>query len=143
VARILVIDDDPAIRGLLRAFLRRTEHEVLLAADGGEGIALFREQRPDLIVTDIFMPEKDGLALILEIAAESDVRVIAISGGGDHGILDYLGDAPEFGAWKTLAKPFSRPVFLGVVEEALQRRGDDEAAGSSSFFADDATTVGS
>ena len=77
---ILIVDDDERFRGFLRRFLLKEGARVLTAANGQEGIEIFKAERPDLVIIDIIMPEKDGLAAIKEIRALSkDTRIIAVS----------------------------------------------------------------
>jgi DNA-binding response OmpR family regulator len=116
MARILIIDDEGELLAILRDTLSKAGHEVYAATNPGQGVALYRSTRPDLIVTDIFIPDVDGLALIRELGQE--VRMIAISGGGKRGKTDILEDARDFGAWRTLAKPFRREELLALVAEA-------------------------
>jgi CheY-like chemotaxis protein len=119
MATILVIDDEPELLAVLRETLTRAGHAVLTATGPAEGLALYRSQRPDVVLTDIFMPNVGGLAVLLELAREAAVKVIAMSGGGARGLVQVLEDAPAFGAWRTLRKPFSRTELLGLVDEAL------------------------
>ena len=91
MARILIIDDDEQVRRYLRKILEAQGHEVVAASDGKLGIELCREEPTDLIITDIFMPEKEGLETIGELRRDyPDVKIIAISGGGRTGNLDFL-----------------------------------------------------
>jgi DNA-binding response OmpR family regulator len=120
-ARILVIDDDPQIREMLRNLFTIAKYEVLVAPDGDEALKLHRANPADLIVTDIVMPEKEGLETILEFRRHFPaVRIIAISGGGKIGPHDYLNTAKAMGAQKTFAKPFSLRELLAAVREVLQ-----------------------
>jgi len=112
-----VIDDDPQLLALLRDALRAAGHAVVVASDGPEGLSRYDEHRPDVVITDIFMPQRDGLDIVLQLAPK--VKVIAISGGGRIEGLDYLNDAVQFGACATLAKPFTVDVLLKTVNEAL------------------------
>ena len=80
--RILVIDDDPLVRRTMERLLQKSGYEVRLAVDGIEGLRAFRTQRPDLVITDIIMPQKEGLDTIRLLRTWSpDVKIIAISGG--------------------------------------------------------------
>jgi DNA-binding response OmpR family regulator len=116
--RILVIDDDPDIREFLSDVLNAAGHTVFTASDGREGLRRYWELRPDLVITDIFMPENNGLDVILELAS-TDASVIAISGGGHVDNVNYLDDALSFGARCTLTKPFTIGALLRAVNEAL------------------------
>ena len=120
MARILIIDDESSVRKVLRHMLERDGHEVVEAPDGHMGLRLYREHPTDLIVTDILMPEKEGIETILELRKTSPgVRILAISGGGRMSKYDLLETAEKFGVAKTLAKPFERQEFLAAVQEML------------------------
>ena len=116
--RILVIDDDPDIREFLSDVLTAAGHTVFTADDGRAGLRRYWELRPELVITDIFMPENNGLDVILELAS-TDTSVIAISGGGHIDNVNYLHDAISFGARCTLTKPFTIAALLSAVNEAL------------------------
>jgi DNA-binding response OmpR family regulator len=122
LARILIIDDDDAIRRPMKVLLERAGHEVVQAADGQEGLRLWREREADLVITDIHMPEKDGIETILELhALRRTVPIIAISGGDQTRRLDLLASAVMLGAVSTLPKPFTLAELLAAVERALGR----------------------
>jgi CheY-like chemotaxis protein len=118
MARILVIDDDRRVQMALRDVLSHFGHDVHVAVDGREGLALYRECRPDLVITDIFMPERDGLDLILDLALYN-ANIIAMSGGGNIDCSDYLDDAIEFGARRGLRKPFTVNALVEAVNELI------------------------
>lgn len=121
MARILVIDDDEQIRSMLRQMLERAGHHVFLASNGIEGIRLYRQEPTDLIITDIIMPEKEGLQTIRELRREFPaLKVIAISGGGAKGNMDFLPAAKMFGAKRIITKPFKTRVMLNTVREVLE-----------------------
>ncbi len=111
--KILVIEDDNDFRETLALTLRDEGYEVAEACDGKQGARMMKEFNPDLVITDILMPEKDGLEIIMMQRKEMpDIKVIAMSGGcvlGPHG---YLETASVLGAKKTLIKPFSRDELL-------------------------------
>jgi len=114
--KILVIDDDYLVRYTLARILRSNRHEVVTAGDGHHGMALFREQRPDLVITDIIMPEQEGIETIRRIRGECpDAKIIAISGGGRICDLDVLAMARKLGADDVIAKPFDAEGLLGRV----------------------------
>ena len=118
--RILVIEDDDSVRKLIRRILEGAGYTVLEAPDGVQGVQVYREQRPDLVLTDIFMPGKEGLETILELGLlDPEVRIIAVSGGGNMGILNPLPMAAKLGALRTLSKPFSGKELVDLVEEIL------------------------
>ena len=105
MARILVIDDEKPIREMLTDILEEEGHEVTCAKDGIEGIAQYRETLHDLIITDVFMPEKSGLETILDLKDEfPQIKIIAMSGA--KGQIDILAMSEEWGADGVLSKPF-------------------------------------
>lgn len=119
--RILVIDDDAQVRVMLRWLLEGAGYEVVDAPDGQEGVRLFRQQPADLVITDIFMPEKDGLEVIQELTRDfPEVKIIAISGGGQTGKVDLLPHAEAFGALRTFQKPLDLRKLLNAVKELLE-----------------------
>jgi len=120
MARILIIDDDDIIRRMLRLMLTKAGYDVLDAADGKEGIELFRENNVDLVITDLIMPEKEGLEMIMELKTDfPDVKIIAMSGGAQMGPEGYLQLADALGAQQTLKKPIARQELLGAIAETL------------------------
>ncbi len=99
----------------------REGYSVFSALDGAEGIKIFEKEKPDLVITDIIMPEKEGLETILELKKNApEVKIIAISGGGRSLPDDYLRTAEYFGADKTLTKPFSKSELLQSIAEVLK-----------------------
>jgi len=118
--QILIIEDDSAVRELILQTLSRAGYQVLSAEDGQQGLNLFRANNPDLVITDIVMPQKEGLQTIIELKQEAPgVKVIAMSGGGRHCNVDYLKLARKFGARRTVSKPFMRDEMLAAVREVL------------------------
>ncbi|MGA1823307.1 MAG: response regulator [bacterium] len=123
MARVLIIDDDPQIRALLRMKLEDDGYEVEEAADGKKGIDFYRQRPAELIITDIVMPTKEGIEMIAELREEyPDVTIIAISGGGLGLAEDYLDWAQHLGAQLTFAKP----VDLDELSEAVHNLIDKE-----------------
>ena len=118
MATILVIDDQESIRALLRATLEGAGHEVTEAPNGRLGLELYRFRPTDLVITDILMPEMNGLDMLLELTREFlHAKVIAISGaGGEQNVLDL---AKLLGARRTFRKPFSVPRLLAAVRYEL------------------------
>jgi two-component system, response regulator, stage 0 sporulation protein F len=116
MASILVIDDEPQIRALLRTVLEGVGHTVTEATNGRDGLALYRQQPADLVVADIYMPEFNGLDLLLELTREFlNVKVIAISGAqGEQASV--LNVAKLLGARQTFHKPLSLEKFLAAVQ---------------------------
>ena len=118
MAKILVIDDDEIIRSLLREFLERDGHEVMEAENGRIGITLFHENGADLVITDLIMPEKEGIETIRELRRDfSDVKIIAISGGGTIGPETYLQMAKSMGADRVFDKPFNMQKMSEAIRE--------------------------
>ena len=118
--RILIIDDDEQVRDLLSEILGRAGYEVLAASNGAEGLRLYRAQPADLVITDLIMPEKEGMETILALRKDfPKVRIIAVSGGGRSGAISYLPIAKSLGAARTVAKPFSKQEILDAVRETL------------------------
>jgi CheY-like chemotaxis protein len=118
---ILLVDDDEEFRTILGESLRRAGYEVREAGDGRQGLTLYRERTADLIITDLIMPEKEGLEMIQEVRLlRPDVKIIAISGGSRDGSSDYLKIAKAFGARQVLAKPFTRDEILNAIKEVLE-----------------------
>ena len=104
--RVLVIDDDPQLLKLYHKKLSAEGFEISLATNGKEGIDLYRRELPDLVVTDLVMPEKEGLEMIQELKQEfPDVKIIAVSGGGRNDPTAYLKVAGYIGAQRTFTKP--------------------------------------
>jgi two-component system response regulator (stage 0 sporulation protein F) len=118
MASILVIDDESAVRTFLRTALEGAGYEVIEASNGLIGLYVYRHRPIDLVITDLYMPEKNGLDMILELTREFlNAKVIAISGvaGGQNG----LDVAKLLGARQTFQKPFSMPELLSAVRYEL------------------------
>lgn len=131
MARILIIDDNPVIRSMLRMMLEDGGHEVAEAGNGNAGLAQFRERAAEVVITDLFMPEKQGMETIEElIRIAPEVKVIAISGGsGDlSDPHDYLNLARRMGAHATLRKPFQMDELLALIHRLLDGAGDSDDA---------------
>lgn len=123
MSRILVIEDDPLTREWLESLLSRNGYVVDLATNGREGLDLFRLHQAELVITDIVMPEKDGIETITDLKRHHPgVKVIAISGGERRpaGVSrDYLNSAKLLGANRALQKPISNEDLLAAVREML------------------------
>lgn len=118
--RILVIDDDEQIRILLRRVMEWAGYEVQEAENGRQGMRFQRSNPADLVITDLIMPEQEGLETIRELKKEFiDLKIIAISGGGRIGPEAYLPAAGELGANRVFSKPFDVKVILQAVQELL------------------------
>jgi YesN/AraC family two-component response regulator len=117
MARILLIEDDDSVRTMLRLTLVHFGHTVIEARNGKQGLALFQHANADLVITDIVMPEKDGLEVVMELREKHpSVKIIAIS-GVDSG--DYLDSARLMGAAKVLLKPFTNDVLMAAINDLL------------------------
>ena len=121
MAKILVIEDESQLSDVLKKMLIRDGHQVLIANDGLEGIKSFHQFNPDLIITDIIMPEKDGIEVIVEVLkVNPDLPIIAISGGRRALTASFnLDSAAMLGAKGVLQKPFTHEQLLEVIESAL------------------------
>lgn len=118
--RILVVDDDAGIRRSLSTLLSRAGYQVVQAGDGSEAIRIWRDRSADLVITDLHMPEKDGIQTIIELLTHSPgVRIIAMSGGGQTKRLDLLGNLTLLGTVLTIEKPFTLTEMMAVVSRAL------------------------
>lgn len=117
---ILIIDDELNILIMLKKMLTRSGYKVNIASDGKEGLGLFKAEPPDLVITDIIMPEKEGLETIREMKMNRpDLKIIAMSGGGKISADSYLDVAAMFGADKVIEKPFSQRDMLSLVNELM------------------------
>jgi len=122
---ILIIDDEPQIRSMIRLILERAGYSAMEAADGVEGIRRFRENPVNLIITDLIMPNKDGIGMIIELKKEfPDAKIIAMSGGGLNRPEGYLRGAQKLGAACTLSKPINRQELLRVVKDTLESKSE-------------------
>ncbi len=123
MAKILVIDDDVIVRETIAQILEERGHQVLSAEDGKRGVAAFRTGRPDLVITDIIMPEQEGIQTITQIRGLApDAKIIAISGGGRIGNTDFLKIARHLGANDVIAKPFDPDDLVSRVDRCLNAR---------------------
>jgi len=118
--RILIVDDEPQMRISLRETLEMAGYRVSEAGDGMEAIDYMSDTKPDVLVTDIIMPEKEGIATIREFRSlYPDLPIIAISGAGSTPGMDFLELAGRLGADRMLAKPFGPHELLNTVREVL------------------------
>lgn len=119
--KILIIDDEPHILLMLKKMLERVGYEIDLAANGNEGLALFKRTPADLVITDIIMPEKEGLETIRAMRRERpDLKIIAMSGGGKVSADNYLEIARIFGASKVIEKPFTQQDMVAAVQGLME-----------------------
>jgi DNA-binding NtrC family response regulator len=119
--RVLIVDDDPGIRRTLHILLSREGFQVSQARDGVEALRLWRDQGGDLVITDLHMPEKNGIETIIELLSHSPgMRIIAMSGGGQTKRLDLLSNASMLGAVLTIEKPFTLSEMMSLVRRAFK-----------------------
>lgn len=123
MAFILVIDDEPLMRRTVRTALEKAGHTVQEAGDGNEGLKKFAAAKPDLVITDIVMPDREGVETVGELRRlDAQLPIIAISGGGAVGGTLFLDLASQLGATATATKPIRNADLLRLVEECLGRR---------------------
>ena len=125
MARMLVIDDDPSVRSLVSGLLEACGHSVVVAENGRAGMRAFEKDRIDLVVTDIVMPEQEGIATISAIRRLSPtVPILAISGSNTVGRYgDYLQAAEVLGASATLPKPLRPDDLIETIDRLLGAHG--------------------
>ena len=120
--KVLIVEDEPELLTLMADSFRRADVEVYTARNGEVGLELFRTIHPDLVITDIVMPAKEGVSLIMDIKKTgSDAPVIAISGGGTRSCKDYLRWAKELGAALVLQKPFRMSILLMMARFLMEK----------------------
>jgi YesN/AraC family two-component response regulator len=120
MAKILVIDDEPSILLMIKKMLEKEGHLVDIALNGRDGLELFEEFEPALLITDIIMPQKEGLEIILELKKKHpELKIIAISGGGRIGPEGYLPVAKQFGADMVFQKPLVQKEFVKAVSDLI------------------------
>ncbi len=122
MAGILLVEDDNDLRTMLKSSLGRgKKHLIIEASDGKEALQKFKSLLVDLVITDLVMPEQDGIGLIMELKKlKPNIKIIAISGGGKAGPANYLSIAETLGADAIFAKPFSVNLFQEKVDEILE-----------------------
>lgn len=120
VAKILIIEDDEEVRGFLESVLSRAGYDCYSAPNGKEGVDMFMTDPADLVITDIIMPEKDGIETIMDLRRRNAaLKVIAISGGGRAEPENYLHSAKLLGANRTMKKPFTNEEMLQAIRELI------------------------
>lgn len=124
MAKILVIDDEDQVRKMLRKLLENNSYDILEAENGNEGLKVFMDQAPDIVLTDLIMPEQEGLETIKEIRkVDPDVKIIAMSGGGINNPAMYLKIASKLGAEHVFTKPVESQELLKTIEGLLEKDG--------------------
>ena len=119
---ILIVDDDAGVRTILTTIFTTAGFNVVVASNGVDAIKAMETSPCDVVITDIIMPDKEGVETIIELRRRwPDIRVIAISGGGRVDAGEFLELARRFGAHDTLRKPFKRADLLNAVASALTR----------------------
>jgi DNA-binding NtrC family response regulator len=120
MTRILLVDDDDLSRGAVHRMLERAGYSVHSTGQGSQAIVRYKTDPVDLVITDLIMPETDGLEIIQELRrTDPAVRILAISGGGRVDAEEYLSVARKFGAIEVLPKPFNGQELKQAVERAL------------------------
>ena len=119
MVKVLLIDDDEMLRNALKAVLVSKNYEVVLAVNGKEGLNLYREQKIDVVITDIVMPEKEGIETIIDFQKDfPEAKIIVISGGGLGSAGDYLKMAQTMpNVLRTLSKPISSSDLCEAIQE--------------------------
>lgn len=121
MSKILVLDDEPSILLMIKKMLEKAGYEVIVASNGKEGMRLFERENPDMVISDIIMPEKEGLETIFELRRmHPDLKIIAISGGGRISPDGYLPGAKLLGANMVFQKPLVQKEFLNAVASLLE-----------------------
>jgi len=116
---ILVVDDEAGICTFLQEGLTREGYNVLTASDGRKGLRVYNDCLVDLVITDVLMPELDGLEVVRTLRRLGTAApIIAMSGGGNRD-LDFLVEAAEFGATRTISKPFRLEELVVMVHDLL------------------------
>ncbi len=117
---VLVVDDDDDVRIMLKTMLERNNYDVIIAQNGNEATRLLKNNPVDLIITDLVMPEKEGIETIIEVKHDfPHIKIIAISGGKRIGLSTQLKSANLLGADRTLKKPFKSKELLNTVRELI------------------------
>jgi len=122
-ATVLVVDDDPDLLQSLRVLLEAYDYTVIMAANAAAAIAAVSQRKPDIVLTDIYMPDADGFELINALREHSaDVPVVAMSGGGRVGGYDNLSVATHLGAAAVIDKPFSNASLIETIARVLSEQ---------------------
>jgi CheY-like chemotaxis protein len=119
-ARVLIVDDDPAVLLTVQLVLSSSGYQVTTAPDGKRALFLMDKFDPDLVLTDLIMPEMDGVQTITEIRkTRPDLKIIAMSGGARMGNINILQKAKEVGANVVISKPFEMTELTSLIDESV------------------------
>jgi CheY-like chemotaxis protein len=130
---IAIIEDDPVLRHLLREVLELEGYRVMTASNGRQALRQLAHTTPDLIITDIYMPEQDGIEVIMALRRQpGDPKIIAISGDFLQGTMSVLDMAAKLGAHRTIQKPFSMSELVTTVKELLDANNGHHASSDRS-----------
>jgi DNA-binding response OmpR family regulator len=120
MAGILIVEDDKDLREMLKSLLTSRKHMVIEAVNGREAIQKFKPFWTDLVITDLIMPDEDGLKVIIRLKElKPEIKIIAITGGGKAGPVNYLNMAKTLGAHYVLPKPFSVNELISKIDFLL------------------------
>jgi YesN/AraC family two-component response regulator len=116
--KVLIIDDEDLIREGLKIALEMEGFQVQICPDGKDAMKILQDFKPEIVITDIIMPETDGIEVILSLKqTQNPPKIIAISGGGRISAIDHLKSARQLGASATLTKPFSSTDLISVIRK--------------------------
>lgn len=116
MSKVLIIDNDPLVCDTLKVAAESAGHTVAVAHNGHEGLDAFQAFQPDVVVTDILMPEKEGMETIVDLRRQNPaVPILAISGAAPAGNISFLKMAQKLGANRTLSKPFPMTDFIAAI----------------------------
>ncbi|PCJ55031.1 MAG: response regulator [Candidatus Hydrogenedentota bacterium] len=132
MAKILIIEDDQSMREIMAELLALDNYETVLAADGDVGVETYRQEHPDLVITDLIMPNKDGVMVVQELKEEfPEARIMVISGTQD---LSKFSEAVKFNANRILTKPFETDQLLDAVAQLIDERAHTNTAYQHSHY---------
>jgi CheY-like chemotaxis protein len=134
MGHILVVDDEPMMRHMVAAVLQHGGHTVAEAADGREAAQMIQEGKFDLVITDINMPERNGLETLISLRTEQEALPVIAMSGMESGSPYYLNIAESLGARRTLQKPFSSAQLLGATNEVLAEAKSNVAPDKAKDF---------
>ena len=124
--KILLIEDVRVERKIIKHWLEELGCEVIEASNGNEGLDLYHDNLPDLVITDIIMPQKDGVQMMIELQRDfPNVKIFAISGAGEKEPGEYLPLLKDVGALRTFVKPIDKGEFLGAVRDFFPKSGPE------------------